>query len=138
MKRWLLSFAVVAALLLGARGDTNVSGPYYLSVQKRASTTILSPNYYSVHKTDKATATPTAATAYVSSIAISVTGAGTSWSLNIKDKQATPLTLYTAASVAVGNTYISFAEPVVMTSGIDVTTAGTTAGTMDVFVTYWQ
>jgi hypothetical protein len=138
MKRWAISFAVLFALILFARGDTNVSQPYSLPA-KRAGTTVMSPQYFASHITSKTTTTPVASTCYVSSIAISVTGAGSSQTLVIQNKEATPKVLYTAGTaIAIGNTYLNFAEPILMTSGIDIVTAGTTAGTQDVFVTCWQ
>jgi hypothetical protein len=139
VKRWLVTASILFALILFARGDTNVSGPYYLSIQKRTGTTIMSPQYFASHITTKTTTTPVASTCYVSAIAISVTGAGSAQTLVIQNKEATPKVLYTAgAAIAVGNTYINFAEPMLMTSGVDIVTAGTTAGTQDVFVTCWQ
>ena len=104
----------------------------------RAGTTRLAPNYSASHITTNTTTTPTAATAYISTIAICVTNAGTTWTLNIQDKGGTPKIIYTSAAVAIGNTYIQFPAPVLFTSGIDIVTGGTTAGVMDVFITYWQ
>jgi hypothetical protein len=138
VKRWLLGFAVVVGLLLFARGDTNTSQPYSVPA-KRTGTTVMSPQYFANHITSKTTTTPVASTCYVSAIAIIVTGAGSSQTLVIQNKEATPKALYTAGTaIAVGNTYLNFAEPILMTSGIDIVTAGTTAGTQDVFVTCWQ
>jgi hypothetical protein len=106
---------------------------------KRTGTTLMAPQYFASHITSKTTTTPVASTCYVSALAISVTGAGTSQTLVIQNKEATPKVLYTAgAAIAVGNNYLNFAEPILMTSGIDIVTAGTTAGTQDVFITCWQ
>ncbi|HEX3108112.1 MAG TPA: hypothetical protein VHU41_03380 [Thermoanaerobaculia bacterium] len=105
---------------------------------KRTGTTLLAPNYYAAHITTKTTTTPTASTAYISSITICVSGAGTSWSISVQNKEATPKIYYTVSSVALGTTTFNFTEPILATSGIDIVTAGTTAGTMDVFITYWQ
>lgn len=94
---------------------------------------------YAAHITTKTTTTPASATCYVSSIAICVTAAGTTQTLVIQDKGTTPKTLYTAGTaIAVGNTYITFQQPVLMTGGIDIISGGTTAGTQDVFITSWQ
>lgn len=139
LKRWLLIFSALFGVIIFARGDTNVSGPYFLSVQKRTGTTIMSPNYFANHITSKTTTTPVASTCYVSSIAISITNAGSSQTLVIQNKEATPKVLYTAGTaIAIGNTYINFTEPHLMTSGIDIVTGGTTAGTQDVFINCWQ
>jgi len=93
---------------------------------------------YAAHITTKTTTTPTSSTCYVSSVAICVTAAGTTQTLVIQDKGTTAKTLYTAGTaIAVGNTYINFQQPVLMTGGIDIITGGTTAGTQDVFITYW-
>ncbi len=94
---------------------------------------------YAAHITTKTTTTPTSSTCYVSSVAICVTAAGTTQTLTIQDKGGTAKVLYTAGTaIAVGNTYINFKEPVIMTGGIDIISGGTTAGTQDVWVTYWQ
>ena len=113
--------------------------PIPTTEKKLVSTTKLAANYSASHITTKTTTTPTSSTAYVSAIAICVTDAGTTETLVIKNKEGTPKTIYTAGTaVAAGNTYISFPEPIIMTSGIDIVTGGTTAGVVDVFITYWQ
>lgn len=97
------------------------------------------PVYSANHITTKTTTTVTSTTAYVSAIGICVTGAGTTQTLTIQNKEGTAKVLYTAGTaIAVGNTYIQFEVPIVMTGGIDIVTGGTTAGTQDVFITYWQ
>jgi hypothetical protein len=110
--------------------------------RKRAGATGLSPIYTASHITTKTTTTITAATAYVSTIIITCSGAGTAFTLVIKNKEATPITLVPIVTLTVPTTglpiILQFEEPILMTSGIDVITAGTTAGTVDVFVTYWQ
>jgi hypothetical protein len=68
--------------------------------------------------------------------------AGTSWTFQIKDKSGTPLLLTPAITLTVPTaapvTVLSLNEPILMTGGIDIVTAGTTAGVVDVWVTYWQ
>ena len=90
------------------------------------------------HITTKTTTTVTSSTAYITAVAICVTGAGTTQTLVIQDKSGTPLTFYTAGTaIAVGNTYINV-MPQKMNGGIDIVTGGTTAGTQDVFIGYLQ
>lgn len=118
---------IASAIPLNVSGGVTVSGA------------AVAPVYAASHITTKTTTTVTSSTAYVSSIAICVTGAGTSQTLVIQDKSGTAKTLYTAGSaIAVGNTYINFERPVLMSGGIDIVTGGTTAGTQDVFITYFQ
>jgi len=101
--------------------------------------TQLAQNFSASHITTKTTTTVTSATAYVSSVAICVTNAGTTQTLVIQNKEGTPKVLYTAgAAIVVGNAYIWFPVPILMTSGIDIITGGTTAGTQDIFISYWQ
>lgn len=134
--------SVNIAQVNGGTTVASVTGVQNVMPVKRTGSTGLAPIYSANHITSKTTTTPTSSTAYISSIVISCTGAGTAWTLAIKDKQATPLTLVPAFTLAVPTTglpvIISFVEPLIMTSGIDIITAGTTAGTVDVFITYWQ
>ncbi len=103
------------------------------------STTKLNTNSY--HITTNTTNTPTASTAYISSIAISAEVGGTTSSITIQDKQGTPLKLVNGLSttaVTTAPTIISFHTPVLMTSGIDIITAGAVAGTVDVWINWFQ
>jgi hypothetical protein len=97
------------------------------------------PFYSANHITTSATTSVTSTTAYVSSIVITVTNPGTTWTVQIANKETTPKVLYASTGTAVtqGTFTIGFDVPVLMTSGIAITTAGT-AGVMDVFITYWQ
>jgi hypothetical protein len=98
-------------------------------------------NTYSTLITTNTTTTPTASTAYVSSIVVSVTTAGTTSTLTVRDKQGTPITLVNALSTAalsVGDTTFNFQTPIKMVSGIDIVTAGAAAATVSVFVNYYQ
>jgi ribosomal protein S11 len=92
---------------------------------------------YAAHITTKTTTTVTSTTCYVATIAICVTGAGTAQTLVIQDKTPTTPKILYSGTIAVGNTYIPLA-PTLMTGGIDIVTGGTTAGTQDVFITYFQ
>jgi hypothetical protein len=94
--------------------------------------------YSASHVTSNTTTTPVASTAYLYSLVLCVTGAGTAWTVVVKNKEATPKTIY-SATLAVGTTVVLNLDcPVLMTSGIDIVTAGTAAGTLDVFTTYAQ
>lgn len=124
-----------AMVVQGISGSTPVGVTGGVTV---AGSTI-APNYSASHITTKTTTTITSSTAYVASIAICVTGAGTTQTLTIQNKEGTAKVLYTAGTaITAGNTYISFPRPVVMTGGIDIVTGGTTAGTQDIFITYYQ
>lgn len=98
-------------------------------------------NTYSAQISTNTTTTPTASTAYISSIVVAVTTAGTTSTVTIKDKQGTPLTLVNTLSTAVlsaGDTTFNFQTPMKMTSGIDIVTAGAAAATLSVFINYYQ
>jgi hypothetical protein len=98
-------------------------------------------NTNSYHITTNTTNTPTASTAYISSIAISAEVGGTTSSITIQDKQGTPLKLVNGLSttaVTTAPTIISFQTPVLMTSGIDIITSGAVAGTVDVWINWYQ
>jgi hypothetical protein len=99
-------------------------------------------NTYSVHLTSNTTTTPTAATAYISSIVISVGNTGTTSTVTIQDKQGTPLklvaSLSTASALSNGNDIYTFNTPVKMVSGIDIVTAGAAAATIDIWINYYQ
>jgi hypothetical protein len=60
----------------------------------------------------------------------------------IQNGEATPKILipsFTLTALTTGLPIIlQFAEPILMTTGISIVTAGTTAGTVDVFATFWQ
>lgn len=96
---------------------------------------------YAVHLTTNTTTTPTAATAYISSITVSSEVGGTTSTVTIQDKQGTPLKLVNGlatTAVTTAPTTVNFQTPVVMTSGIDIVTAGAVAATIDVWINYYQ
>lgn len=98
-------------------------------------------NTYSIHLTTNATTTPTASTAYISSISISSEVAGTTSTVTIQDKSGTPLKLvsgFSTTTLTTTPTVVNFQTPVKMTSGIDIVTAGAVAATIDVWVNYYQ
>lgn len=95
---------------------------------------------YSVHLTTNTTTTPTSATAYISSIAISNEVGGTTSTVTIQDKQGTPLKLINGVAttaLTTAPTVINFQTPVIMVSGIDIITAGAVAATVDVWIDYY-
>lgn len=98
-------------------------------------------NTYAVRITTNTTTTPTSSTAYISSITITTEVAGTTSTVTIRDKQGTPQVLVnglTTTAASLTPTVINFQTPVKMVSGIDIITAGAVAGTVDVWVNYYQ
>lgn len=98
-------------------------------------------NTYSIHLTSNATTTPTASTAYISSITISNEVGGTTSTVTIQDKQGTPLKLVNGlatTALTTAPTVVNFQTPVKMVSGIDIITAGAVAATVDIWVNYYQ
>lgn len=99
-------------------------------------------NTYSARITTNTTTTPTASTAYISTIVVTNEVAGTTSNLIIRDKQATPFVLlpnFDTTAVPTGAPLIlNFDRPIKMTSGIDIITAGGGAATVDVFIDYYQ
>ncbi len=96
---------------------------------------------YQARITTNTTTTPTAATAYISSITITSEVAGTTSTITIQDKQGTPRILvngFATAALTTTPTVINFQTPILMTSGIDIITAGAVAATVDVWINYFQ
>lgn len=123
-----------------ARG-ANVDANNNLGVSTNLTPVGTKLNTNSYHITTNTTNTPTSSTAYISSIAISAEVGGTTSTITIQDKQGTPLKLVNGlATTAVSTTptVISFTSPVLMTSGIDIITAGAVAGTVDVWISWLQ
>lgn len=96
-------------------------------------------NAFSQHQIGLATVTVTAATAWVSSIAISVTALIAGGTITVQDKAATPKKLLNALSAAAVTTtpfQYNPPDPVVMTGGIDIVISANS--TQDLWVDYWQ
>jgi hypothetical protein len=95
---------------------------------------------FSAHITTNATTNVLAATAYLSSIAISVVAGGTGSTVTVQDKSGTPLKLVNAfptTAVTTSPTNLTFGDQgIVMTGGMDIVTAGAAAATIDIWVTY--
>jgi hypothetical protein len=120
-------------------GNTANTTPWLVNALLNPSGTAL--NTYSVHLTSNTTTTPTASTAYISSISISSEVAGTTSTVTIQDKQGTPLKLvngFSTTALTTTPTVVNFQTPVKMTSGIDIVTAGAVAATIDVWINYYQ
>lgn len=91
------------------------------------------------HFTTKTTWTPTTSTVRLYSIVVNTSAAGTAWTLTVTNKESTAKTVVSALTLATSQNplVINFGPAgILMTSGIDVVTGGTTAGTADVWVTY--
>jgi photosystem II stability/assembly factor-like uncharacterized protein len=138
----LLAVLILAAAVIAQAGNVNVvnppSKPVPVTNVGLAGTTALAPNYYAAHITTSATTTVTSSTAYLNSIVITTTNAGTTWALRIQNKEGTPKVIYNIAAVAVGTVTIPLQGALLMTSGIDIITTGATPGVVDVFLNYGQ
>lgn len=122
-----------------AYGDTT-SGAY-VNIRNGLMPAGTALNTYSVHLTSNTTTTPTASTAYVSSVVITSEIAGTTSTVTIQDKSGTPLKLingFSTTALTTTPTAINFQTPIKMTSGIDIITAGAVAATVDIWINYYQ
>lgn len=92
-------------------------------------------------RTDKATQS-ISGTIYITEIYYFVSSAGTSWTLQFKDKGTTPANLSSAIAITATTggpvPILNAAEPIVATGGLDMITGGTTAGSLEIWVTYHQ
>jgi hypothetical protein len=136
--------ALAAISLLSARADnvrvTNTAAQAIPVTQAPlVGGAALAANFYSAHITTNTTNTVVSSTAYAQTLVIACTNAGSAWTITVRSKEATPTVLYTA-TLAVGTTTpVSVQVPgVISTSGIDVITAGTTPGVVDVKINYWK
>jgi hypothetical protein len=108
------------------------------SVAKVGTAALATNTAYSVHLTTNATTTVIGSTAYVYTVTVAVTTAGTAWVIKIQSKEGTPKVLYTATAAVGTTTPISAEVPIGLTSGIDIITSGTTPGAADIWITYSQ
>lgn len=123
------------------RLQLDVSGNLKVNVAEGLSPSNTNLVTYSIHLTTNTTTTPTAATAYISSVAITNEVGGTTSTVTIQDKQGTPLKLVSGlatTALTTAPTTFTFNTPVVMVGGIDIITAGAVAATIDVWVNYYQ
>lgn len=122
-------------------GNLRIDTARQLRVNNQQSPDATVLNTYSVHLTTNTTTTPTSATAYISSIAISSEVAGTTSTVTIQDKQGTPLKLvngFSTTTLTTTPTVVNFQTPAKMVSGIDIVTGGAAAATVDVWINYYQ
>ncbi len=102
----------------------------------------LSCIYVASHIISNTTTTIVASTAYLSTLVISCSNIGTLWTIVIQNKEGTPKILIPNFILTIPTTglpiILQFAEPILMTDGIDIITTGSLAGVVDVFATYWQ
>lgn len=134
-----LLVAFPASASLAVFGNLNPAFP--ILVAPAIDATVRNRNSFAAHLTTNTTTHVTAATAYISSIVITTDAAGTTSTITIQDVSATPKKLVNAAvttAISTTPTVLALAEPVLMTSGIDVITAGVAAATVDIWVTYYQ
>jgi hypothetical protein len=134
-------FLLIAALPSQA-GNVTVTNPVtqpvpVTSVATVGGTALKATTAYSAHITTSATTTVVASTAYVYTVTVAVSNAGTAWTITIRSKEGTPKILYSATAAVGTTTPISAEVPIGLTSGIDIVTAGT-AGVADVWITYSQ
>jgi hypothetical protein len=142
MKKLLTLILILAVATISQAGNVNVVNPAskpvpVTSVATVGTTALATTTAYSTHITTSASTTVTSATAYVYTVTIAVTNAGTGWTITIRSKEGTPKILYTATAAIGTTTPISAEVPIGLTSGIDIVTAGT-AGVADVWITYSQ
>lgn len=92
--------------------------------------------------TTKATFTPVNVSCILKQIVIACAAAGTAWTLQVQDKAASPNVLVAAFTLTVPADdkpiIIFFEQPIPMDAGIDIITAGTTAGQASVWLDYGQ
>jgi len=91
------------------------------------------------HITTNTTNTPVAANTTLYGVTINTSNAGTAWTLTIKDKEGTPAFFISALTLATTQNPTFFPVPLpglVMIGGIDIVTAGTTPGVVDLDIAY--
>lgn len=127
----------------------SVDGIIDVMPRKRTASTGLSPSYISGRINTSTTTTIVAATCYLSSLHMTCVNTGAAWALKVQDGQATARVLIPnfvlnvnfspGGGLAFGNPImLSYAEPILCTTGINVVTVGGSAGNIDYFATYWQ
>jgi len=138
--------AVDLARIQGQASVASVAGVLDVMPRKRTGATGLSPTYVSGKINTSTTTQIVQSTVYLSSLQLSVYAPGTTWAVNVTDRQtgsAGPLPIipnFVVTSLVGANNpmTLSYAEPIICTSGINVITVGGTAGNIAYFATYWS
>lgn len=84
--------------------------------------------------TTKTTTPVVSGTCYISSLMYNCTNAGTAWSVTIQDHAG--LVLYTLGTLVLSTTPVvvfNLSSPIPFIGGLDIVTAGTTAGSLNVW-----
>ena len=140
------NIAVDLARIQGQASVASVAGVLDVTPRKRTASTGLSPTYVSGKINTSTTTHITQSTVYLSSLHVSISAAGTTWAVNVTDRQtgsAGPLPIipnFVVTSLVGANNPITLAfdEPIICTSGINVITVGGAPGNIAYFATYWQ
>jgi len=143
MKKLLALTLILALAAVSQGGNVVVTNPGsqpvpVTSVAKIGTAALATNTAYSVRVTTNATTTVIGSTAYVYTVTVAVSGAGSAWVITIRSKEGTPKILYQATAALGTTTPISAEVPIGLTSGIDIVTSGTTPGTADIWITYSQ
>jgi hypothetical protein len=132
------SFALAENVVVTDHQLKNTKPLPVVAVTRGATGASTAPQYYSTHLTTNATAVVTSTTAYVNTVQVSVTNAGSAWVITIRSKEGTPKVLYQATAAVGSTTPVNATVPIQSASGIDIVTSGTTPGVADVWITYSQ
>lgn len=142
------NIAVDVARIQGQASVASVAGVQDVMPRKRTGATGLSPSYISGRISTSTTTTIVAATCYLSSLHMTcANNAGTTWALTVRNGEATFKVLvpnfvlnanFGGSGIFQNPISLAYAEPIVMTNGINVVTVGGTPGNVDYFATYWQ
>lgn len=129
--------------VLGSTVVATVTGIQDTMPRKKDGTVGLAPQYFASRISSKTTTYVTNSTAYLSVLKVTTSNAGTGATMNINDQSGSGNRTFAAPNIPGGNmttgTFLeSYAEPMKLTSGIQIITGGTTFGDCNVFMTYWQ
>ena len=140
------NIAVDLARIQGQASVASVTGVLDVMPRKRTVSTGLAPTYVAGKINTSTTTQIVQSTVYLSALHVTCSAAGTTWALNVTDRQtgsAGPLPLIPnfVVTAAVGSNNpisLTFDEPIICTSGINVITIGGTPGNVAYFATYWS
>lgn len=91
------------------------------------------------HITTNTTNTPVTSNIRLYGITYNCSNAGTAWTLTVKDKQGTPAIVLATGSLTQSTTPVTTTIPIpgiLLTGGVDIVTAGTTPGVLDLWLSY--